>query len=645
MIEKIEIKNYRGIEEISIDNFKKYNIFVGDNSSCKTSVMEAIYSSLPNVRDGIITTANSRGMQVRLDNIHNFFYNADIKKEIQFILDDKIITKINRKENNNVENEKIIKNIENNTISKNLMNMNVLNANMKYLYDILQKDKNNDKEHMDISVMIDNFIQILFQERINIKSGNYYGKSSWITPLSKYQNDTAKVVKKIIEKNINISEYKNADDVSFVLVKNIRKKLGIIASNYYGYPQNKIKIIGITGTNGKTTSSFILENILEKTARIGTTGNRILDEEFETVNTTPESLELIKLIDKSVKKGADYFIMEVSSHALEIGRVDMLKFDSAIFTNLTQDHLDFHKTMENYFNAKKKIFSMLRNDKNNGKGIINIDDEHGAKIYSEKNKDNYISISIKNEEADILGDILNYTNNGMKVKINLKNYFKKINSHFKDKDEEYEEEYKFEIGLIGEYNLYNVLGCVASALSFGIKMNDIIKKLETMPAVPGRFETIKNNMEARIVVDFAHTDDGLLNVGKTLKQITDNQVITIFGAGGDRDHDKRAKMAKAAIQFSDYIILTSDNPRTENPINILADIEKGLIDEKYPFDKYLIISDRERAIKHGIKLLKKGDSLLIAGKGHENYQIIGTQKIHFDDRETVRKILEEENNI
>ena len=461
--------------------------------------------------------------------------------------------------------------------------------------------------------------------------------------IQKAIDNGAKII--ITEKNINISEYKNADDISFILVKNIRKKLGIIASNYYGYPQNKIKIIGITGTNGKTTSSFILENILEKTARIGTTGNRILDEEFETVNTTPESLELIKLIDKSVKKGADYFIMEVSSHALEIGRVDMLKFDSAIFTNLTQDHLDFHKTMENYFNAKKKIFSMLRNDKNNGKGIINIDDEHGAKIYSEKNKDNYISVSIKNEEADILGDILNYTNNGMKVKINLKNYLKKINSHFKDKGEDYEEEYKFEMGLIGEYNLYNVLGCVASALSFGIKMNDIIKKLETMPAVPGRFETIKNNIEARIVVDFAHTDDGLLNVGKTLKQITDNQVITIFGAGGDRDHEKRPKMAKAAIQFSDYIILTSDNPRTENPINILADIEKGLIDEKYPFDKYLIISDRERAIKHGIKLLKKGDSLLIAGKGHENYQIIGTQKIHFDDRETVRNILEEENKI
>ena len=440
----------------------------------------------------------------------------------------------------------------------------------------------------------------------------------------------------ICEKNVDIKEYKNADSATFVQVEDIRKKLGIIASNYYDYPQNKIKIAGITGTNGKTTSSFILENILEKTARIGTTGNRILDEEFETVNTTPESLELIKLIDKSVKKGADYFIMEVSSHALEIGRVDMLQFDSAIFTNLTQDHLDFHKTMENYFNAKKKIFSMLRN---NGTGIINTDDKYGEKIYSETKDENndYISISIKNEEADIWGDILNYTNHGMKIKINLDNYFERRNL-VKSKDEE---EYKFEIELVGEYNLYNVLGCVASALSLGVKIDFIVKKLQEMPSVPGRFETIKNNLEARIVVDFAHTDDGLLNIGKTLKQITDNQVITIFGAGGNRDHDKRPKMAKAATEFSDYIILTSDNPRTENPVKILADIEKGLIAEKYPFDKYIIIADREKAIRYGMRLLQKGDSLLIAGKGHETYQIIGNEKTHFDDREIVRKILEE----
>ena len=441
----------------------------------------------------------------------------------------------------------------------------------------------------------------------------------------------------ISEKNIDTGQYQSASDVTFIQVEGIRKKLGIIASNYYGYPQDKIKIIGITGTNGKTTSSFILENILEKTARIGTTGNRILDKEFETVNTTPESLELIKLIDKSVKSGADYFIMEVSSHALEIGRVDMLKFDSAIFTNLTQDHLDFHKTMENYFNAKKKIFSMLRNNKNHtGSGVINVDDEYGAKIYLENNAKNFISISVKNEDADIWGDILNYTNNGMKVKINLKNYLEKYGKNLKNT----ENVYRFEIDLVGEYNLYNILGCIASALSLGIEMDFIVKKLETMPAVPGRFETIKNNLDVRIVVDFAHTDDGLLNVGKTLKQITDNRVITIFGAGGDRDHEKRPKMAQAAIKFSDFIILTSDNPRTENPTKILADIEKGLIGEKFPFNKYLIIADRERAIKYGTQMLEKGDSLLIAGKGHETYQIIGTEKIHFDDREIVKEALE-----
>ena len=453
--------------------------------------------------------------------------------------------------------------------------------------------------------------------------------------IQKAVDNGAKMI--VCEKGVDVKEYRNIADVTFILVEDIRKKLGIIASNYYDYPQNKIKIIGITGTNGKTTSSFILENILEKTARIGTTGNRILDEEFQTVNTTPESLELIKLIDKSVKKGADYFIMEVSSHALEIGRVDMLQFDSAIFTNLTQDHLDFHKTMENYFNAKKKMFSMLRNNKNQGVGVINIDDEYGVKIYSEKKDDSYISISVRNENADIWGDILNYTNNGMKIKINLENYLEKNKHNLKNSDGEY----KFEINLIGEYNLYNVLGCVTSALSLGIEMSVIVEKLKEMPVVPGRFETIKNELEARIVVDFAHTDDGLLNIGKTLKQITDNRVITIFGAGGDRDHEKRPKMANAAAKFSDYIILTSDNPRTENPTRILADIEKGLIEAEYPFDKYLIIANREKAIRYGIKMLEKDDSLLIAGKGHETYQIIGTEKTHFDDREVVRKILEE----
>ena len=421
----------------------------------------------------------------------------------------------------------------------------------------------------------------------------------------------------IVEKKVNVEDYKDYENVTFIFVENVRKKLGVIASNYYDYPQNKIKIIGITGTNGKTTSSYILENILEKTSRIGTTGNRILDEEFPTVNTTPESLELIKLIDESVKKGAEYFIMEVSSHALEIGRVDMLEFDSAIFTNLTQDHLDFHKTMENYFRAKKKIFKMLRKD---ALGVVNIDDEHGKIIYDEDNS-KYLSVSIKDKNANFYGEIIEYTNDGMKIKIVAKGI-----------------EEVLDINLVGEYNLYNVLGCVASIVSLGINVEFIVEKLKHMSSVPGRFETIKNNLGARIVVDFAHTDDGLLNVGETLKDITEKRVITVFGAGGDRDHDKRPKMAKAAAKFSDFIILTSDNPRTENPTDILNQIEEGLTEINFSKDKYMIIEDREEAIKYAIEnVLSKGDSLLIAGKGHETYQIIRKEKKHFDDREMARK--------
>ena len=424
----------------------------------------------------------------------------------------------------------------------------------------------------------------------------------------------------IVEKEIYPEYYRNYRNVTFVFVKDVRKHLGIIASNYFDYPQNNLKIIGITGTNGKTTSSYILENILEMTARIGTTGNRILDKEFPTDNTTPESLELIKLINESVIKGVKYFIMEVSSHALEIGRVNGLCFDSAIFTNLSQDHLDFHGTMKNYFNAKRKIFSMMRDGR---KGVINIDDEYGDKIYNE-DREKYISVSIKNKDSDLYGEIVEYTNDGMKLEVIIYRNSK----------------YILDVNLVGEYNLYNILGCIASCLSLGLKIEEILKKLSHMKPVPGRFETIRNNRNVRIVIDFAHTDDGLRNVGDTLRDITENRVITLFGAGGDRDNAKRPKMAKAAAEFSDFIILTSDNPRTENPEEILRQIEKGLKDINYPKEKYIIIKDREKAIKYAIEnIISSGDSLLVAGKGHETYQIIGKEKLHFDDKEVVKKYL------
>lgn len=405
-------------------------------------------------------------------------------------------------------------------------------------------------------------------------------------------------------------------DITYIFIDNLRKHLGVIASNFFGWPQKQLKIIGITGTNGKTTSSYILDSMLSKTSRIGTIGYKILDEEIEAPNTTPESLDLVKLLDKSVKKGVEYFIMEVSSHALEIGRVDMLMFDSVMFTNLTQDHLDYHENMENYFNAKFKLFSMLRNK---DAASVNIDDPYGERIYN-SNK-NYKSYSIT-ADSDIKGRIEEYNNQGMKVLVSYQG-----------------KEYSFETKLVGDYNLYNLMGCIGILLNLDFEIEDIIRRIENVGYVPGRFELVNEGQDFRVIVDYAHTDNGLENILETVRKITDNRVITIFGAGGDRDNTKRPKMAKAAAKYSDFVIITSDNPRTEDPAEITKQVEKGLTDIDFPKEKYTVIVDREQAIKYGIEMSGEKDSLLIAGKGHEDYQILGREKIHFDDREKARKYL------
>lgn len=404
--------------------------------------------------------------------------------------------------------------------------------------------------------------------------------------------------------NINYSDYK---DITFYYVPNLRKELGKIASNLYNNPQDKLCIIGITGTNGKTTSSYILEGILDKSARIGTTNYRIGDEFFEAKNTTPESLDLIKLMNLAVKKGIKYFIMEVSSHALSMGRVEMIKFSSVIFTNFTQDHLDYHKTMQDYLNAKLHIFDLLKDD---AKVCINADDPTLSKL----NKDNTSDFGINN--GKIKGSILEYTNSGMKIKI---------------------DSYTLNTKLIGKHNLYNILGVYTSLVNLGMDKYDIIKKIENIPSVNGRFELIDNNLNAKIVVDYAHTPDGLDNVLNTLKEITESKLITVFGAGGDRDRTKRDKMAIISAKYSDEVIITSDNPRTEDPYNILEDIEQGF--KEINFKNYTKMVDRSEAIKLAISKLKKGDSLIIAGKGHEDYQIIGKEKIHFSDKEEIIKAL------
>lgn len=401
-------------------------------------------------------------------------------------------------------------------------------------------------------------------------------------------------------------------NVSYILVEDLRKHLGFIASNFYDWPQKKLKLIGVTGTNGKTSSTYMIEKLLdEPITRIGTIEYKIGDEVFEAVNTTPESLDLVKIFYQTLKKGIDYVIMEVSSHSLELGRVAMLDFDYAMFTNLTQDHLDYHKNMENYFQAKRKLFLKLK-DRNNA--VINTDDEYGLRLYEEFSKENneIISYSLsKNSklfarhlEDDILE--ISYQN-----KIYTSKYF-----------------------LLGNFNLYNVLGSIGIALKLGISIEKIVEKIASLTAAPGRFENVYCGQDFKVIVDYAHTPDALKNVITVAKDIKNrNRVITIFGCGGDRDKTKRPIMADISENLSDVTILTSDNPRTEDNNQIIADVIKGF---KTP-EKHIIEPNREEAIKKAIHIAKPNDIILITGKGHETYHIIGTMKMHFDDKEIARR--------
>ena len=400
--------------------------------------------------------------------------------------------------------------------------------------------------------------------------------------------------------------------VSYVLIDEIRHKLGYLASNFYEWPQRKLKIIGVTGTNGKTSSTYMIEKLMGDTpiTRIGTIEYKIGDEVFEAVNTTPESLDLIKIFDKTLKKKIEYVVMEVSSHSLEIGRVDVLDFDYALFTNLTQDHLDYHVTMENYFQAKRKLFLKLK-DINNS--VFNIDDKYGKRLYDEFIEENPEIISYGIEGGDLEGE---YLDDGY------------IDIKFREKVE------KVKFALLGDFNLYNTLGAVAIAVKMGIKWEDILERISNINAAPGRFETLNCGQDYKVIVDYAHTPDALVNVIVAARNIRNgNRIITIFGCGGDRDRTKRPIMAKAAENLSDIVILTSDNPRTESPEQIFADVKTGFAKN----DDYFFEPDREKAIKLAVNMAEKNDIILITGKGHETYHIIGTKKWHFDDKEIARR--------
>lgn len=428
------------------------------------------------------------------------------------------------------------------------------------------------------------------------------------TFISKAIENGAKTI--LVEKDVE-----KAEGINYFLVDGLREKMGVIASNFYGYPQNQLKIVGVTGTNGKTTTTYIVESILgeKNVARIGTVEYKIGDEIIPAPNTTPSSLEIIKICKKALEKNIKYLIMEVSSHGLDIGRVNMLRFEVGIFTNLTLDHLDYHKTMENYYLAKRKLFDLVKDKKNS---IINIDDEYGRRYLEYTN-----GISYGIGQGDIQGEIKQITREGQEVTIKL-----------------FEKEYKINLRLLGRYNLSNLLGAIGAVKTLGLSDEEIISKIPLIHGAPGRFEPVKIDRDFTVIVDYAHTGDALENILKSINEFKTNRVITVFGCGGDRDKTKRPIMGGVAEKYSDIVIVTSDNPRTEDPEEIIKDIVVGLTKENH-----IIEVHREKAIEKAISLAEKNDIILIAGKGHENYQVIGREKIHFDDKEEVIKAIKKLN--
>lgn len=404
--------------------------------------------------------------------------------------------------------------------------------------------------------------------------------------------------------------------VNLIKVDDTRSALAKLAIEFYGNPSQNLKVVGITGTNGKTTVSYLIETILIEAgftpAVIGTVNYRFKDKVILSKNTTPAATQTQAMLSDMLKENINYAIMEVSSHALDQDRTAGINFHSAIFTNLTQDHLDYHHTLEDYFQAKAKLFKNLDTS---SFAIINEDDEYGRRL-KKLTRAKIITYGIENQ-ADIVAK--NIKSDIRHTEFLLTAIDGKIN---------------FKSRLIGYHNVYNILAAVSWAKTEGLDLSVIKSTLEKFYFVPGRLERIDFDGDFSIFVDYAHTEDALCNVIRSLRALTSNKIIVVFGCGGERDKTKRPKMGYIVSELADFAIITNDNPRSEDPQDIIEDIKRGIKKENF-----CVILDRKEAIKKSLSLAKSGDIVLIAGKGHENYQILKDRIIDFDDRKVVRECL------
>lgn len=449
-------------------------------------------------------------------------------------------------------------------------------------------------------------------------------KDSLFVAITGFQTDGHKYIPMAVKKGAAavLCEHPVAgvpDGVTVVRTPNNRQALAVLSANFYGHPSDEMRTVGVTGTNGKTSTTYLMKSILDrqgsKVGIIGTIENRIGDKVLHAERTTPESKELQALLRQMQQEQVTDVVMEVSSHSLDLHRVDGISFEVAIFTNLTQDHLDYHKTMENYRAAKGLLFRRAK------KSVINLDDAAGA--YMQAQSQGEVLTFGVDTPADLMASRIDITAEGTAFRLQWQG-----------------KAYPVRLHTPGRFSVYNALGAAGACLLLGIPVEEIIAGLEENPGVSGRFQTVRSRKGYQAVVDYAHTPDGLENVLRTANEFVKGKLIAVFGCGGDRDRTKRPIMGEIGGRLAGYCILTSDNPRTEDPMAILRDVEAGICKTDCPYE---LIADRREAIRRAVALAEAGDVILIAGKGHETYQIFPEGTIHFDDMEEVRKAFGEDN--
>lgn len=444
-------------------------------------------------------------------------------------------------------------------------------------------------------------------------------KGDMFVAIRGFEADGHKFIPKAVENGaaVILCEEKPSCDIPYVLVSDSRYGLAIVSRDFFGDPSSEMTMIGITGTSGKTSSSYLIKHMLEskldaKVGLIGTNGNMIGDELLHTEHTTPESYELHKLFRHMADSGCTHVVMEVSSHSLTLERVAGIHFDVALYTNLSQDHLDFHGTMEEYAAAKRKLFSMC------SFGCFNLDDAW-ADFMRDGASCRTMTFSTEKNEADLVAKDIRLTADGVR--------FASVSGN---------EISMTKLGIPGMFSVYNALGTMSVGLALGLSLADCSDAMSSAKGVKGRLEIVPTGRDFSVVIDYSHKPDALEKVLKTLKPVTRGRLIALFGCGGDRDKLKRPIMGRIAADNADLVVVTSDNPRTEDPDEIIREIVAGMKDKRTPTK---VICDRREAIAWAIDNAAPGDVLLLAGKGHEDYQVVGHEKHHMDEREIVSDCL------